>query len=43
MVNKELISRIELVSRISACVKVVAAPISQHMIFIEPLNELARL
>ena len=43
MMNKELISHIELVSRISACVKVVAVLISQHMIFTEPLNELARL
>ena len=43
MVNKELISLIELVSRISACVKVVAALIFQHMIFTKPLNELARL
>ena len=43
MMNKELISHIELVSRISAQVKVVGAPISQHMVFQEPLNELARL
>jgi len=43
MVNKELISHIELVSRISAQVKVVGTPISQHMILAELLNELASL
>ena len=43
MMNKELISHIELVSRISAQVKVVGAPISQYMVFPEPLNELAKL